>query len=58
MRGGMEAIYDDLPKLIGLASFAPVEPARGRMFGARSRAGREGAAATEPALSEGDLYRK
>jgi hypothetical protein len=43
MQGGMEAIYDELPRLLGLASFAPVEPARGRMFGARARAGRQGA---------------
>ncbi|MDD1517768.1 MULTISPECIES: DUF4188 domain-containing protein [Bradyrhizobium] len=38
MRGGMEAIYDDLPTPIGLAQFAPLRPARGPMFAARHRA--------------------
>jgi fumigallin biosynthesis monooxygenase-like protein len=55
MRGGMEAIYDDMPKPVGMMTFAPVKPARGPMFGARSRAGRAGAA-PEPAVSERDLY--
>jgi hypothetical protein len=57
MSGGIEAVYDDLPELLGLAAFAPVEPARGRMFGARSRAGRAGAETAEPAISEDELYR-
>jgi hypothetical protein len=39
MRGGMEAIYDDMDKPIGLMSFAPIEKARGPMFSARSRLG-------------------
>ena len=39
MRGGMEAIYDDLSKPVGMMSFAPLERARGRMFSARSRLG-------------------
>ena len=39
MRGGMEAIYDDLDKPIGMMSFAPLDKARGRMFTARSRLG-------------------
>ena len=37
MRGGMEAIYDDLNEPVGLARFAPVAPARGRLFSARRR---------------------
>jgi hypothetical protein len=57
MRGGMEAIYDEMPKALGLAAFAPLEPARGRMFGARTRAGLDGEAAAAPAVSEEDLYR-
>jgi len=36
-------------------TFAPAEPARGRMFGARSRAAREGNAEA-PALTETELY--
>jgi hypothetical protein len=39
MRGGMEAIYDDLEKPVGLARFAKVTPARGRLFSARRRVG-------------------
>jgi hypothetical protein len=56
MRGGMEAIYDDVPKPIGLMSFASVEKARGRMFSARSRLGlgdpQAGAVIPEEALVE------
>jgi hypothetical protein len=40
MRGGIETIYDDLPKRIGLAAFAPVG-GRGVMFSASSRIGRD-----------------
>ena len=32
MRGGMEAIYDDMPKPIGMMNFAPLKPARVRCF--------------------------
>ena len=39
MRGGMEAIYDDIPRPIGLSAFAPPEKARGPMFSARTRLG-------------------
>jgi hypothetical protein len=39
MRGGIEAVYDDMDKPIGMMSFAPLEKARGRMFSARSRLG-------------------
>lgn len=38
MRGGMEAIYDDIPTRQGFAQFAPLAPARGPMFSARNRA--------------------
>src|SRR5438105_2475901 len=37
MRGGMEAIYDDMAVPIGFMRFAPVQPARGAMFSARLR---------------------
>lgn len=39
MRGGMEAIYDDMRVPTGLACFAPNQQARGAMFSARKRAG-------------------
>lgn len=54
MKGGMEAIYDDVPKRIGFAGFAPVVAARGPMFGAAHRA--SGGAAVDPVVSESDLY--
>jgi len=54
IRGGMEAVYDDMPSPLGLGTFAPREPARGRMFGARGRLRREGEA-PEPVLAEREL---
>ncbi len=53
-RGGMEAIYDDVAQPIGFMSFAPVVPARGPMFGAASRSGKD--SASDPVLSEQELY--
>jgi hypothetical protein len=37
LRGGFEAIYDDVRVPVGLSRFAPVIPARGAMFSARNR---------------------
>lgn len=54
MRGGMEAIYDDVEKPVGFLAFAPVVQARGPMFGASARAGQSYAG--EPVLSESELY--
>ena len=57
MRGGVEAVYDDIPKPIGMAAFAPVKPARGPMFSARTRAGRGESVVTTPrGVSERELY--
>src|SRR5262245_55413525 len=42
MRGGMEAVYDDMVKDTGFLRFAPAVPARGSMFSARGRAQRPG----------------
>ena len=53
-RGGMEAIYDDVAQPIGFMSFASVVSARGPMFGAAARGGKD--FAVEPVLSEEDLY--
>jgi hypothetical protein len=41
MRGGMEAIYDDVPVNMGFSSFAPTANARGGMFSASGRMGHE-----------------
>jgi hypothetical protein len=43
MRGGMEAVYDDVHAPVGLGRFAPLQPARGPMFSARTRAKLAGA---------------
>jgi fumigallin biosynthesis monooxygenase-like protein len=56
LRGGMEAIYDDITPKIGFMSFAPVVPARGPMFTAAHRAARANASA--PVIAEDDLYGK
>ena len=37
LRGGFEAIYDDVRVPVGLSRFAPVVPAHGAMFSARKR---------------------
>jgi Domain of unknown function (DUF4188) len=57
MRGGMEAVYDTMKTGLGFSAFAPVEPARGRMFSARSRAGAGGEETAPSPLPEEDLYR-
>jgi hypothetical protein len=54
LRGGMEAIYDDIVPKIGFMGFAPVVPARGPMFGAGARAGI--GFSESPVLSEKELY--
>jgi len=52
MRGGIEAIYDDVPVPIGLLRFAPVIAARGAMFSARKRLKLEGEASAPPPVPE------
>ena len=56
MSGGMEAVYDDMVKDTGFLSFAPPQPARGRMFSARSRARHPGEPASPAPVTEGELY--
>jgi hypothetical protein len=53
-RGGIEAVYGDVPENIGLMAFAPVVSARGPMFGAAARAEKEFRGS--PVLSEEELY--
>jgi len=38
MRGGIEAVYDDVHVPVGFGRFAPLQPAHGPMFSARARA--------------------
>jgi hypothetical protein len=48
--------HDDLPTPIGMMQFAPLRPARGPMFSARTRAGDDPAGSTAPAFSEEELH--
>jgi hypothetical protein len=52
MRGGMEAIFDDMRVPVGLMKVAPLRPARGPMFSARARAGLPGSAAVAAPVPE------
>jgi Domain of unknown function (DUF4188) len=55
MRGGIEAVYDDLGKPMGLLNFAPNIVAHGPMFSARQRAHLAGAPSIAPPVSEAEL---
>ncbi len=57
LRGGFEAIYDDLPRPFGMMKFAPLQPARGGIFSARQRLNREGSENSPAPAPETDLYR-
>jgi hypothetical protein len=57
MRGGIEAIYNDMPVPIGMMKFAPLTAARGTVFSARRRLNREGAETSPPPTQEAELYR-
>jgi hypothetical protein len=56
MRGGMEAVYDDMVKATGFMTFAPLRPARGAMFSARDRAHRPGSSTIQAPVDEQALY--
>jgi hypothetical protein len=54
LRGGIEAIYDDIPTPLGLLAFAPTRPATGALFSARRRAGL-GGQELAPVVAEAEL---
>jgi hypothetical protein len=56
MRGGMEAIYDDMRVPIGLTCFAPVQEARGAMFSARQRLQLGGESEVAAPVTEEQFY--
>jgi hypothetical protein len=58
MRGGMEAIYDDVTlRRLGFQAFAPTVPARGPMFSARTRSRASGETLAAPSgVTERELY--
>ena len=55
MRGGIEAVYDDLARPTGLLTFAPTVAAVGPMFSSRQRAHLAGAASVPPPVAESEL---
>jgi hypothetical protein len=57
IRGGMEAIYDDIHVPLGFSAFAPTSIARGPMFSARTRLHRSGEANSPVPVSEESLYK-
>jgi hypothetical protein len=57
LRGGMEAIYDDLKQPIGFLRFAPSRAARGPMFSSRQRLGLAGDPPISSAVPESELDR-
>ena len=54
LRGGIEAIYADVPDSLGLLAFAPAMPARGSLFSARQRARLQGAKLLAPTVPDGE----
>ena len=56
MRGGMEAVYDDMVKNTGFLCFAPAQAARGKMYSARGRAQVSEEEATPAPVSEKEFY--
>lgn len=55
LRGGMEAVYDDMARPTGMMNFAPLLAARGPMFSSRQRARISGAAAIPAPVAESEL---
>lgn len=56
-RGGLEAVYVNVPELFGLRKFAPNLPAKGPMFSSRQRAGLRGEAPSAAPVAEAEIYR-
>jgi hypothetical protein len=56
MRGGMEAIYDNVPERIGLGHFAPGHEARGTMFSERRRLQISGESTLAAPVTEDQFY--
>ena len=56
MRGGMEAVYDDMVRDTGFLRFAPQRPARGPLFSARDRSRMQGEASGQAPITEKEFY--
>lgn len=57
MRGGMEALYTDVPPL-GFARIVPAEPAKGTMFTARKRLNVPGSETVAMPYTEQEVYQE
>ena len=58
-KGGMEAVYVDIPEKLGLRAFAPEIDARGAMFSSRQRTGQgQNTSDSGSVVHESDLYGK
>ena len=55
IRGGVEAIYGDVPPPLGLMGFAPIQAAAGAGFSARSRSRAAGEATVDAPIQEAEL---
>jgi hypothetical protein len=55
LRGGMEAIYDDMPGPLGLLTFTQAKPVTAALFSARRRAGLQGEEQLTPFVPEAEL---
>lgn len=55
LRGGIEAVYDDMPQPIGMMKFAALHPARGSVFSARQRLRREGSESSPAPVPETEV---
>jgi len=55
MRGGMEAIYDNMAIPTGMMHFASLQPARGGLFSARQRLRLHGEAKLASPFAEDEL---
>jgi hypothetical protein len=58
IRGGMEAIYGDVPPPLGLTAFAPIRPATGAGFSSRSRLKVTGEQTVSPPIAGVDFPRR
>ena len=56
IRGGFEAVYDDLARPTGLLSFAPTIAAVGPMFSSRQRLRLAGEASIAAPVAESELH--
>jgi hypothetical protein len=57
MNGGMEAVFVDMPKAIGLAAMSPAADARGAAYSARRRLGLAGGEPAPPdGMTEREIY--